>query len=216
MASVQIFHGDSLAIVPTLNLDPKTTAVLSDPPYGCNNDCDYTRFRGGLSPSRNFHKGIANDDRPFDPSPWLSFHKVILWGYQFFADKLPQGTILVWSKKRPNQRGKFLSDGEIAWQKGNKGVYLFDHVWHGFDRETERGEKTTHPAQKPVKLYDWCLDRLKLKPGDTVLDPYAGTAACGVACVRRGINYIGIELDEGYFGIAKERLEKEANAAGSN
>lgn len=44
--------------------------------------------------------------------------------------------------------------------------------------------------------------------GNTVLDPFMGSGTTGVACVNTGRNFIGIELDEGYFGIAKKRIEE--------
>lgn len=200
-----LFLGDAIQIVPTLT--NQITAVIADPPYGCRNNCDYTRFSCGLSPNRNYHEGIPNDDKPFDPSPWLSYPKVILFGYQFFAGRLPLGTVLVWNKKRQNQLGTFLSDCELAWMKGGKGCYLFNHVWNGFDRQSERGQKSLHPSQKPVALMEWCIEKLKLKAGDTVLDPFMGTGCIGVACVNKGINYIGCELVQGYFDIAKNRIE---------
>jgi len=200
----EIITGDCLNIPITQPI----AAVVTDPPYGGNFDCDYTRFTNGLSPSRNFHEGIKGDDKPFDPTPWLSYRKVVLFGYQFFAHRLPLGTILVWNKKRPTQLGTFLSDCELAWMKGGKGVYLYNHVWHGFDRQTERGEKTLHPTQKPVALFKWVLGRLKLSPGDWVLDPYCGSGSCGVACLELGLNYLGFELIPAYAEIATDRLDK--------
>jgi site-specific DNA-methyltransferase (adenine-specific) len=201
--TVTLYHGDCLEILPTLDAG-SVDAVVTDPPYGCNNDCDYTRFSGGLSDSRNYTNGIRGDDRPFDPAPWLTFPNVILWGYQFYADRLPQGTVLVWLKKRDNQLGSFLSDCEIAWQKGGKGVYLMRHVWHGFDRQSER-EASVHPTQKPVAVMRWCIDR-STRPGDTILDPFMGSGTTGVACVQTGRNFIGIEIDRAYYEIAERRI----------
>jgi site-specific DNA-methyltransferase (adenine-specific) len=201
---MQLLQGDCLELI--RDIDPKSIhAIVSDPPYGADNDCDYTRFSGGKSPSRRYHKGIAGDDQPFDPSPWLGFPKVILWGYQFFAERVPQGTVLVWNKKRPNQLGTFLSDCELAWQKGGKGVYLFNHPWHGFDRASERGQ-SLHPSQKPVELMAWCIKRLNLPEGATILDPYMGTGATGVAAKRLGYQFIGIEQEREYFQIAQRRI----------
>lgn len=131
-----------------------------------------------------------------------------MWGFQFFANRLPQGTVLVWNKRRDNQLGKFLSDCELAWMKGGKGCYLFNHTWNGFDRASERGQKSLHPSQKPVALMEWCIDKLKLKSGDTVLDPYMGTGCVGIACKNRGINYIGIECNQMYFEIAQARISQ--------
>lgn len=202
--AVELNNGDCFKYTETVL--SRVDAVVTDPPYGCKNNCDYTRFSGGLSPHRNYHSGIIGDDKPFSPSPWLAFPQVVLWGYQFFADKVPQGTVLVWNKRRESKLGKFMSDCELAWQKGGKGVYLFNHVWDGFDRETERG-KVLHPSQKPVALMAWCIERIT-KPGDTVFDPFMGSGATGVACVQTGRNFIGCEIDENYFNIAKRRIEQ--------
>jgi len=201
---------DCLTIIDDL---PHIDAVVTDPPYGAKTDTDYTRFSGGLSPSRNHHQGIKGDDLPFDPAPWLSFPKVVLFGYQYFAAKVPVGTILVWNKKRPTQLGTFMSDCELAWQKGGHGVYLFNHVWHGFDRESERG-KTLHPTQKPVALFKWIIERQKLKPGATILDPYLGSGATGIAALELGFNFIGAEIEPSYFEIAKQRIEAKASELG--
>lgn len=99
--------------------------------------------------------------------------------------------------------------------KNGKGVYCFDHVWAGFDRATERGEKTLHPTQKPVALMEWCIDKLKLEPGMTAADPNAGSGSVGVACVRRGLNFVGCELSETYHKIASERISVENDECNS-
>lgn len=69
------------------------------------------------------------------------------------------------------------------------------------------GEKV-HPTQKPVELIQLFLSHAT-KPGDTVLDCFMGSGTTGVACVRDNRNFIGMELQEKYFLIAKERIEKE-------
>lgn len=202
MPSVELYHGNCLDIMPGAD------AVISDPPWGSNTNCDYTRFSGGITEEgRQAFGAIRNDDRPFDPSPWLEYSSVVLWGYQHFAQRLPVGTVLVWLKKRDSQLASVLSDAELAWQKGGQGVYVFRHIWNGFDRESERGERPMHPTQKPIALFRWCIERIT-EPGDTVIDPYMGSGPCGVACVQTGRNFIGIEIDPGYFDIAKARIEK--------
>lgn len=198
----RLIRGDCLEVLPTLG---KVDAVVTDPPYGVNNDCDYTRFTGGLAPNHHHHHGIYGDDKPFDPSPWLEFPEVILWGYQHFARSLPTGTVLVWNKKAPNQLGTFLSDCELAWMKGGVGVYLHNHIWHGFDRQTERGGTVLHPSQKPVALLEWCLRKID---GETILDPYMGSGTTLVAAVRAGRSAIGIEIEPRYFDIACRRIEE--------
>jgi DNA modification methylase len=62
-----------------------------------------------------------------------------------------------------------------------------------------------HPAQKPVALLEYLI-RTYTQPGETVLDFTMGSGSTGVACVNTGRKFIGIELDEHYFGIAQERI----------
>lgn len=69
-------------------------------------------------------------------------------------------------------------------------------------------EKTAHPTQKPVKLCRYLI-RTYTNEGDTVLDNTMGSGTTGVACVMEKRNFIGIELDEEYFKIAKQRIENE-------
>ena len=64
-----------------------------------------------------------------------------------------------------------------------------------------------HPTQKPVDLMAYLI-RTYTNEGETVLDFTMGSGTTGVACVNTGRNFIGIELDETYFNIAKERIDK--------
>jgi DNA modification methylase len=52
---------------------------------------------------------------------------------------------------------------------------------------------------------EWCIGRTDCK---TILDPYMGSGTTGVACVKLGRKFIGIEIDEAYFDIACERIRK--------
>jgi site-specific DNA-methyltransferase (adenine-specific) len=64
-----------------------------------------------------------------------------------------------------------------------------------------------HPTQKPIELMEY-LVKTFTNEGDTVLDFCMGSGSTGVACVNTNRNFIGIELDENYFNIAKERIEQ--------
>lgn len=68
-------------------------------------------------------------------------------------------------------------------------------------------EKRVHPTQKPVNLLEQLLLTYS-NVGDTVLDNCMGSGSTGVACVNTNRKFIGIELDEGYFNIAKKRIEE--------
>lgn len=67
------------------------------------------------------------------------------------------------------------------------------------------GDRGMHPTQKPVALMEYLI-RTYTNPGDIVLDNCMGSGTTGVACVNTGRNFIGIERDEAYFLIAKERI----------
>lgn len=205
MNSVQLFCGDCLEILPTLE---GVDAVITDPPYGMGWNTDFRRFSGGPTAhrrsyhnKRNYEGGVIGDDEPFDPSPFLDYPRVVLWGYNHFAARLPVGTTLVWIKRFDQAFGSFLSDAELAWMKGGHGVYC--------KRDTSLNAETNnrlHPTQKPVSLMQWVLDMAKVPKGATVLDPFMGSGTTGVACVKTGRNFIGIEIDKGYFEIAQRRI----------
>ena len=73
--------------------------------------------------------------------------------------------------------------------------------------------KTQHPTQKPVEQAELFIN-LHTQEGDTVLDPFMGSGTTGVACIRTGRKFIGIEIDETYFKIAQERIAKAMVEAG--
>ena len=68
-------------------------------------------------------------------------------------------------------------------------------------------EERVHPTQKPVALLEY-LVKTYTNEGDTVLDNCMGSGSTGVACVNTGRQFIGIELDKGYFDIATKRIEE--------
>lgn len=72
-----------------------------------------------------------------------------------------------------------------------------------------------HPTQKPVSLMEYLI-KTYTDEGDTVLDMTMGSGTTGVACVNTGRNFIGIERDEGYFNIAKHRIEEARAKTNSN
>ena len=218
LPNATLFLGNCLDLYKEL----EGNALITDPPYGCKNACSYGRnywdkedrkMRGITLPTlpRKEWPRVVGDDVPFDPKPWLSYSKVCLFGYNHFAARLPIGTVFVWVKKRPNAIGLgYNSDAELAWYNKGKGVYVLNHEWQGFMQASERGKKRLHPVQKPIQIFsDFIFPRMKLQPGDTVVDPYMGTGPIGIACKRLGLKYIGVEIVPEYFDIAVERIKKE-------
>lgn len=76
--------------------------------------------------------------------------------------------------------------------------------------EYKKGNDGYHPTQKPVALLEDLIQTYSNK-GNTVLDFTMGSGSTGVACVNTNRRFIGIELDEGYFNIAKKRIEEAVN-----
>jgi site-specific DNA-methyltransferase (adenine-specific) len=172
-------------------------AVISDPPYGIAYDTDTRRFRGGKK-----YRPIANDDRAFDPSPYLDYPAVVLWGANCYSQRLPMGTWLVWDKRfASGTSGGLLSDAEVAWMKTGHGVYIHAITSQGFVRP----EPVQHPTQKPVALMAWCFE--KCKAGPTIFDPYAGSGTTLVASEQTGRVCYGLEIDPGYAAVILQRLK---------
>lgn len=67
---------------------------------------------------------------------------------------------------------------------------------------------TTHPTQKPVALLEYLI-KTYTNENETVLDNCMGSGSTGVACLHTNRKFVGMELDENYFNIAKERIENE-------
>lgn len=203
-----LYLGDCLEVLPTL---PKVDAVITDPPYGMDWDTDSTRFSGERrkrGAGRKDWGHIHGDDKPFDPAPWLSFPRVVLFGSNHFAARLPVGTTLVWIKKSDHLFGTFLSDAEVAWMKGGHGVYCYRKQFPPPARMAENGGgEVAHPTQKPIGLMAWCMDRAKLEASQVVLDPYMGSGTTGIAAVTTQRRFIGIEREPKYFDIACRRIE---------
>jgi hypothetical protein len=204
--NVTLWHGDCR------EWHGEADAVISDPPYGMNLDTDNSRFSGGHVASQAKRgngigtgegKPILNDDKPFDPSPWLGFPSVVLWGVNHFASRVPVGTTLVWIKRLDPAFGTFLSDAELGWMKGGCGVYCRRDL--SMMAETR---SRLHPCQKPVGLMAWCFDRAKVPTGGTVLDPYAGSGTTLIAALETGRKAIGIEIDERWIDVACLRLDR--------
>ena len=97
------------------------------------------------------------------------------------------------------------ADCELIYTSFNKVVKKIVFRQQGFI--TDSKDKRCHPTQKPTELVEMLIKEYS-KEGDTIFDCFMGSGTTGVACVNTNRNFIGIELDEGYFNIAKQRIEK--------
>jgi DNA modification methylase len=190
--------GDCRDILPTLG---RVDAVVTDPPYGLG---DWNNR--GTNAARPFDSDATQEwDKPItaehiDLMRAASKHQVF-WGGNYYLDLLPRTKqMFVWNK---GIRGMHFNDCEIAW------CSQFREACRVFDFSPSRQEAKEHPTQKPIALMQWCLGYLA--DAKTILDPFMGSGTTGVACVREGRKFIGIEIDEGYFDIACRRIADEAS-----
>jgi DNA modification methylase len=197
---VTLYRGDCREILPTLG---KVDAVVTDPPYGI----DYGKA-GGFSASHGWGPWRENctwdQERPaagiFDLMRAASADQII-WGGNYFTDYLPPTMQwLVWDK---GQRDFSLADCEFAWSSQNKAARIFDYARGKAVRDGKE-----HPTQKPIELMRWCIGFLP--KAKTILDPFMGSGTTGVAAVKLGRRFIGIEIDQRYFDIACRRIEDAA------
>jgi site-specific DNA-methyltransferase (adenine-specific)/modification methylase len=202
--AVTIYHGDWREVIPWVG---KIDAVITDPPYGIGHKKGNSGRRGayGSAVVRRNAEAIEGDKEAFDPSPWLDFPSVILWGSNHFAQSLPHGRWLAWNKLGDKEPWDSFSDVEFAWQNGRGKDRIFSHLWKGLC-QAGQGEKRFHPTQKPVALMRWCLSLVP--DAEAILDPFAGSCTTGVAAKLEGRKATLIELEERYCEIGANRLSQ--------
>lgn len=214
----RLYNADCLKIMGELiEQGVKVDAVITDPPYGID-----------LTPQRKGGKfkdtKVINDDS----LEWLDelvekTHEitkniaVVFCGWQTvdkfkiaFEKKFKVKNILVWNKDwfgmgnnyRPNyELIMLLCKDNIKTKSNNKSNIL--------TYRRMAPNKMTHSCEKPVPLLEDLVYELT-NTGDLILDCYMGTGSTGEACMKLDRKFIGIELDDNYFNIAKERIEKAA------
>ena len=191
----ELYLGDCSEIILSLG---KVDAVVTDPPYGIGEDGG--RFRGRKGQNIRVVPKVSSWDSEtppkfiFDMMLDISGEQII-WGGNYFTDKLPPSKgWLYWQKLM----GGDFADGELAWTSRDKALREFTCC--------PKGKGGLHPTQKPVEVMQWCLTHIP--KAETILDPFMGSGTTGVACVKAGRRFMGIEREESYFDIACERIRK--------
>lgn len=195
IGAATLYLGDCREILPTLG---KVDSVVTDPPYGI----DYGR-QGSFSASHGWGPWRENvkwdHNRPerevFEMLLSCSGEQII-WGGNYFTDFLPPTMRwLIWDK---GQRDFSLADVEMAWCSQQKAARAFTY---GRGAAAQDGKE--HPTQKPIQVMKWCLGFVD---GKTILDPFMGSGTTGVAAIKLGRKFIGIEIEPKYFDIACRRI----------
>ena len=192
----------------------RRVAIITDPPYGVKWKTP-SGFKGKRRATSFYGEGagIKNDDGPPDVRFLLeTAEDVIIWGGNYFADQLPpKPSWIVWDKRggRREFHGKFdQAYCELAWCSDGRPARIHAQIWCGLVKEhcpTERVR--VHPTQKPIALMEFCIRRFQT--AEIILDPYMGSGTTGVAALRQGRAFIGIEIDKRFFCISAQRIKDE-------
>ncbi len=199
--TVELYLGDCLDILPGLG---KVDAVVTDPPYGM-------AFRSNHRKER--HNSIGGDTdamllRVACEIP-VGHSRYVFCRWNNLADVPPPRSVVTWVKNNWS-----MGDLEHEHARQTESILFWpgdSHRWPD-TRPTDvvfapRSGNANHPTEKTVALM---LQVVGWSSG-TILDPFLGSGTTGVAAVRLGRKFIGIEIDPGYFEIAKKRIQDELN-----
>lgn len=223
MSEVTLHLGDCLEFMRSMP-DKSVDAVITDPPYNIGfdkyasyddrlTDTEYIALLGALS---RFPK-IAISQYPEESMKYIvpalgAPEHVGAWCYN---SQLPRRFRLInyYGGKpdysRIKQPYKNPADKRVAHRiaNGSEGTGLYEW-WDDIQLvKNVSGEKTEHPCPVPVALVGRIIT-LFTEPGDTIFDPFTGSGTTAIACIETGRNFIGCEIDPGYFAIAERRIKQ--------
>ena len=186
--------------------------AIVDPPYGI--DVGKQRINSHRKTSKwknpvKYEYKIFEDSEAPDSDYFAELMRVsanqIIWGANYFTDKLPPSKgWVVWDKKAEIK--EHLSMCELAYSSFDKKCNKFEFLWAGFKKAEQ--ESRIHPTQKPVKLYDWLLANYA-KEGDRILDTHLGSGSSAIAAHYGGFEFVGMELDPDYYEAAVKRFQDQ-------
>ena len=234
---INLMKGGCLELMKTIP-DGSVDLILTDPPYGttaCKWDSVipfepmWAELKRIIKPNGAI---ILFGSEPFSSA--LRMSNIKKYKYDWVWDKkLPSGMQI--AKYRPMQRhenimvfcengtpnyypiktpqkertGRIYSKSEtspIKYDDGKLKTYKEKNP-QSIIEFYKRDGKSLHPTQKPVALLEYLI-KTYTQEGETVLDFTMGSGSTGVACLNTNRKFIGIEMDEGYFNIAKDRILK--------
>jgi site-specific DNA-methyltransferase (adenine-specific)/modification methylase len=195
-----LYLGDCMDILPTLD---KVDAVITDPPYGINENSKKVASRGKLASPKDYGDFDWDKAPPTDNLIELIRTKgqyQAFFGGNYFTLP-PTSCWLVWDKLNGDND---FADCELCWTNWHKAVRRLQWRWNGMIRQGN--EERYHPTQKPLEVMKWVIT---LCPkSETILDPFMGSGTTGVAAIQMGRKFIGIEREPKYFDIACKRIEQ--------
>lgn len=177
--------------------------AVVDPPYGIG--ANKMQLGNG---KRKIYRGEADWDNAIPTAEyWAELFRVsknqIIWGGNYMTEYLkPTSAWLFWDKGTGEND---FADGELAWTSYNGALRKITKSWVGANAKD--GLDRIYPTQKPIYLYDWIFNRFA-KEGDLILDTHVGSGSSRIAAHRHKLDFVGFEIDKGYY----EAQEKRFNA----
>ena len=225
----EIYNADTYEFIkriPAASID----LILTDPPYNLS---PYSTGNINLPWRKEINNDLAQwYQETFKPSDWVHEFQRILkptgnifaftsynllgkW-HESFDPEFDTFQYVVWHKTNPVpkiRRAGFLNSCELIvcmWNKGHTWNFTNQKEMHNFIQSPicmgrERLQNPLHPTQKPVRVLAHII-KIASNFDDVVLDPFMGVGSTGVAALRLGRRFIGIEIDESYFQAAEKRL----------
>ena len=228
MSFIELKNGDCLELmkdIPSGSVD----LVVTDPPYkmnhstgGCTNIGMKNKWQGNIKAGNT----VMNFDLSIKFSDWLpEIYRVLKNGshcYIFCNDKnvqellneatkcgFKESNILVWIKNNATPNRYYMKNLEFVLflYKGKAKPINDMGSKCAVEIKNINGKNKKHPTEKPTDLLEIYIKN-STNEGDVVVDLFMGSGSTGVACINTNRDFIGIELDENYFNIAKKRIEE--------
>ena len=197
LGKITLYNADCMEIMKGF-ADNQFDLCIVDPPYGIGAENHAGKKENGWTQWEKKGWDSKTPDKTYFNELFRVSKNQIIWGGNYMTDSLyPSMGWVIWDK---GQRDFSLADGEMAWTSFNKAMRIWD-----YSRAKNLSEKRIHPTQKPVALYKWILDKYA-KQGQTILDTHLGSGSSAIAAHDYGYEFTGIELDEEYYKLAKDRI----------
>ena len=227
-----LYQGDCLEVLKEIE-DNSVDLILTDPPYILEERSSYGKNKLAKSLVKhrkeldekdlingcdNWYKELDNLQKHRNIYIWCSRMQVIEYQNYFAIDKELNYDILIWNKPNafPTFNNSYIPDKEYCLFFREKGSHIkienYENAKTIFHQPINQKDKQTwkHPTIKPLNIIE-TLIKNSTKEGDVVLDMFMGSGTVALACERANRKWIGIEIDEEYCKLIKERLEQETN-----
>lgn len=221
---VDLRHGDCLELMKDIP-DGSVDMILTDPPYeietkgaGLYKQPDKRYVQDLESMKNGFSEKILDElcrvMKKINIYFFCSQKQIIPLLNYFVIKRQCNWNLISWHKTNPVPAcgNKYLTDTEFILffrEKGVKvhGEFKTKFTYYVTPLNQKEKKKYGHPTIKPVEILKNFIVNSSL-PHGVILDPFMGSGSTGVACVNTGRNFIGIELDAGYFEIAQQRINE--------